>query len=48
MGSIMSDEDLMIHMLNILTSEYEVQVQQIKGKINQDNNPLALKKFVQR
>ena len=32
----------MIHMLNILTSEYEVQVQQIKGKINQDNNPLML------
>ena len=29
-------------MLNILTSEYEVQVQQIKGKINQDNNPLML------
>ena len=42
MESIISDEYLMIHMLNILTSEYEVQVQQIKGKINQDNNPLML------
>ena len=42
MESIISDEYLMIHMINILPSEYEVQVQQIKGKINQDNNPLML------
>ena len=39
MGLIMSDEDLMIHILNHLPSEYELQVEQMEGKINQDDNP---------
>ena len=30
MGSIMSDEDLMIHILNNLPSEYELQVEKWK------------------
>ena len=41
-GSIMSDEDLTIHILNNLPSEYELQVEQMEGKINQDDNLLTL------
>ena len=33
MGSIMSDEDLVIHILNILSSEYELQVEKRKGRL---------------
>ena len=42
MGSIMSDEDLMIHVLNNLPSEYELQVEQMEEKVNKDDSPLAL------
>ena len=38
----MSYEDLIIHILNILPSEYELQVEQMEGNINQDDNPLTL------
>ena len=40
MISIMSDEYLMIHILNNLPSEYELQVEQMEDNINQDDNPL--------
>ena len=40
MGSIISDEDIMIHILNNLPSEYELQVEQMEDNINQDDNPL--------
>ena len=36
------NEYLMIHKINILPSEYELQVEQMEGKVNQDNNPLTL------
>ena len=39
---IMSDEYIMIHILNNLPSEYELQVEQMEGNINQDDNPLTL------
>ena len=39
----MSDEDIMIHILNNLPSKNELQVEQMKVKINQDNNLLTLK-----
>ena len=42
MWSIMSDEDIIIHILNNLPSEYELQVEQMKGKITQDDNPLKI------
>ena len=42
MGSIMSDEYLMIHKLNILPSEYALQVEQMEGRINQYDNLLTL------
>ena len=38
----MSDEDLIIHMLNNLPPEYELQVEQMELKINQDDNLLTL------
>ena len=38
----MSDEDLMIHIINNLPSEYGLQVEQTEGNINQDDNPLIL------
>ena len=38
----MSNEDLMIHILNNLPLEYELQVEQMEGNINQDDNPLML------
>ena len=38
----MSYEDTMIHILNNLPSEYELQVEKMEGKINQDDNPLML------
>ena len=38
----MSDEDLMIHILNNLPSEYELQAEQMEGNINRDDNPLTL------
>ena len=44
MGSIMSDEDLMIHILNNLALEYELQVEQMEGNINKDDNLLTLEK----
>ena len=45
MGYIISDEDLMIHILNNLPSEDELQVEQMEGKINQYDNPLTLEQF---
>ena len=39
---IMSDEDIMIHILNNLPLEYEWQVEQMEGNINQDDKPLTL------
>ena len=44
MGSIMSDEDLMIHILNNLALEYELQVEQMEGKMNKYDNLLTLEK----
>ena len=38
----MSDEDLMIHILNNLPQEYGLQVQKIEGNINQDDKLLEL------
>ena len=38
----MSDEDLMIHILNNLPSKYELKVEQMEGKIMQDDNLLTL------
>ena len=38
----MADEDLMIHIINNLPSEYELQVEQMEGKMNQDDKPLTL------
>ena len=38
----MSDEDIMIHILNNLPLEYEWQVEQMEGNINQDDKPLTL------
>ena len=38
----MSDEYLIIHILNNLPSEYELQVEQMEGKINQDDNLITL------
>ena len=43
MGSIMSDEYLMIHILNNLPLEYELQVEQMKVNSNQDINLVTLK-----
>ena len=48
MGSIISDEDLMMYILNNLPADHELQVEQMEGNINQYDNPLALKTFVQR
>ena len=42
----MSNEDLMIHILNNLPLEYELQVEQMEGKINQDDNPLTLQQVL--
>ena len=44
MVSIMSDEYLIIHILNHLPSEYELQVEKTEGNINQDDNLLTLEK----
>ena len=40
----MSDEDLMIHILNNLPLEYDLQVEKMEEKINQDDNPIPLEK----
>ena len=42
MGFIMSDGDLMINIINNLPLEYELQVKQMEGKINQDDSLLTL------
>ena len=44
----MSAEDLMIHILNNLPSEYELQVEQTEGNINQYDNPLTLEQVCSR
>ena len=41
----MSDEDLMIHILNNLPYAYELQVEQTEGNMNQDDDPLTLEQF---
>ena len=38
----MADEDLMMHVLNNLPLEYELQVKHIEGNNNKDYNPLTL------
>ena len=38
-------EDLMIHILNNLPSEYEIKVEQIEGKISPDDKPLTLEQL---
>ena len=40
----MSDEYLIIHILNNLPSEYELKVEQMEGRINQYDNLLTLDK----
>jgi len=41
-GSTMTDEDLMVHILNNLTDDYEVQLSKLEEKLGAATNPLTI------
>jgi len=42
LGSMMTDEDLMVHILNNLTNDYEVQLSKLEEKLGATTNPLTI------